>query len=142
MQEFQKTINGGYLSPESNPYLSDYFRLGSERVKSSLSPTFGHMQAFGHHSGYNEALSRGLGDLAVGIYGGAYEKERDRQNQMVGAAPAFLGQSSTAAFAPYQQYLSTVGSLGKKKEQPFFDNPFGNAMGGALAGSMFGSFFK
>jgi hypothetical protein len=143
MQEFQKTINGQYLDPSTNKYLEDYFRLGAERVKGALSPSFGHMNAFGQHSGYNEALSRGLGDLAVGLYGGAYEKERDRQTQMTGFAPNFLTQSSTSAFAPYQQYLGTIGSLGKKKDQPYFEaNPFGNILGGAMTGAAFGNLFR
>jgi hypothetical protein len=142
MQEFQRTINGQYLDPSTNKYLEDYFRLGAERVKGSLSPSFGHMNAFGQHSGYNEALSRGLSDLAVGIYGGNYTKERDRMSQMTASAPNFLTGASSSAFAPYQQYLNTVGSLGKKKDQPYFDNPFGNILGGAMLGGSLGSIWK
>jgi hypothetical protein len=138
MREFQKTIGGQYLDPSTNKYLEDYFKLGAERIKGSLSPSFGHMQAFGQHSGYNESLSRGLGDFATGLYGGNYAKERDRQTQLTAAAPAFIGQSSQAAFQPYQQYLGTVGSLGKKKDEPYFENPFGNILGGALAGGSLG----
>jgi hypothetical protein len=138
MKEFQKTIGGQYLDPSTNKYLEDYFKLGAERIKGSLSPSFGHMQAFGQHSGYNESLSRGLGDFATGLYGGNYAKERDRQTQLTAAAPSFLGQSSQAAFQPYQQYLGTVGSLGKKKDEPYFENPFGNILGGALAGGSLG----
>jgi hypothetical protein len=135
MKEYQNTISGMYLDPSTN-------RLGSERVRGSLSPSFGHMQAFGQHSGYNEALSRGLGDLAVGLYGGAYEKERDRQNQMVAASPAFLGQASQATFAPYNSYLSAISGLGRKKDEPYFTNPLGGILGGAMLGSQFGSAFK
>jgi hypothetical protein len=142
MQEFKNTVSGMYLDPSTNKYLEDYFRMGSERVKSSLSPTFGHMQAFGAHSGYNEALSKGLGDFATGLYGGAYEKERDRQNQMIAASPQFLAQNTAQTFAPYQNYLSTVGQLGKKKDQPYFENPMGNLFGGALAGAGLGSLWK
>jgi hypothetical protein len=138
MREFQNTISGMYLDPSTNKYLEDYFKLGAERIKGSLSPSFGHMQAFGQHSGYNESLSRGLGDFATGLYGGNYAKERDRQTQLTASAPAFIGQSSQAAFQPYQQYLGTVGSLGKKKDEPYFENPFGNILGGALAGGSLG----
>jgi hypothetical protein len=138
MKEFQKTIGGQYLDPSTNKYLEDYFKLGAERIKGSLSPSFGHMQAFGQHSGYNESLSRGLGDFATGLYGGNYAKERDRQTQLTASAPAFIGQSSQAAFQPYSQYLQTVGSLGKKKDEPYFENPFGNILGGALAGGSLG----
>ena len=142
MNQFKNTINGMYLDPSTNKYLEDYFRLGAERIKGSLSPSFGHMQAFGQHSGYNEALSRGLGDFSVGLYGGAYEKERDRQNQMTAAAPGFLGQSAQAQFQPYSQYLTSVGSLGKSKETPFFQNPWSSILGGAMVGSQFGNAFK
>jgi hypothetical protein len=138
MKEFQNTISGMYLDPSTNKYLEDYFKLGAERIKGSLSPSFGHMQAFGQHSGYNESLSRGLGDFATGLYGGNYAKERDRQTQLTASAPAFIGQSSQAAFQPYSQYLQTVGSLGKKKDEPYFENPFGNILGGALAGGSLG----
>lgn len=141
MKEFQNTVSGMYLDPSTNKYLEDYFRLGSERIRSSLSPSFGHMQAFGQHSGYNEALSRGLGDYAVGLYGGAYEKERDRQNQLTAAAPAFLGQSTQQQFQPFSQYLSSVGSLGKSKETPYFTNPYSSILGGAMFGSQFGKAF-
>jgi hypothetical protein len=141
MQEFLKTIQGQYLDPSTNKWLPEYFKLGAERVKGALSPTFGHMQAFGQHSGYNEALSRGLGDLAVGLYGGAYEKERDRQNQMIGGAPNFLTQGSLSKFAPYGSYLSSLSGLGSKKEQPYFDDPWGRLMGGAMVGSQVGKAF-
>jgi hypothetical protein len=143
MKEFQNTISGQYLDPSTNKWLEEYYKLGAERVKGTLSPSFGHMQAFGNHSGYNEALSRGLSDMAVGLYGGAYEKERARQNDMIAAAPNFLTQSSTSAFAPYQQYLSTIGSLGKKKDQPYWEpSAMQNILGGAMAGYGLGSIFK
>lgn len=142
MKQFKNTISGQFLDPSTNKYLEQYFNLGAERVKGSLSPSFGHMQAFGSHTGYNEALSRGLGDLATNLYGGAYERERDRQNQMTAAAPGFLQAGSQQAFAPYTQYLNTVGNLGKKKEQPYFDNPFGNMLGGAMMGYGLGGLFK
>jgi hypothetical protein len=138
MKEFKNTVSGQYLDPSTNKYLEDYYKLGSERIKGSLSPTFGHMQAFGANSGYNEALSRGLGDFATQLYGGNYAKERDRQTAMTASAPQFLAQSSTAAFTPYQQYLQTLGNLGKKKEEPYFTNPWGGVLGGAMMGSQIG----
>jgi hypothetical protein len=141
--EFKNTISGMYLDPSTNKWLEEYYKLGAERVKGTVSPSFGHMQAFGSHSGYNEALSRGLADMAVGLYGGAYNKERDRQAQMTSAAPSFLTQQSTAAFAPYNQYLSTVGSLGKKKDQPYWEpSTMQNIMGGAMMGYGLGNIFK
>jgi hypothetical protein len=142
-QEFKNTISGMYLDPSTNKWLEEYYKLGAERVKGTVSPSFGHMQAFGSHSGYNEALARGLGDFATGLYGGAYNKERDRQTQMTAQAPNFLTQQSTAAFAPYNQYLSAVGGLGKKKDQPYWEpSAFQNILGGAMAGYGLGNIFK
>jgi hypothetical protein len=142
MKEFKSTIDGMYLDPSTNKYLEDYYKLGAERIKGSLQPSFGHMQAFGAHSGYNEALSRGLGDFATGLYGGNYAKERDRQTSMTASAPQFLAQASTQQTLPYQQYLQSLSSLGKKKEDPFFTNPMGGILGGAMVGSQLGSLWK
>lgn len=143
MSEFKNTVSGMYLDPSTNKYLEDYFRLGSERVKGTLSPSFGHMQAFGQNSGYNEALSRGLSDLAVGIYGGNYQKERDRQTSMTAAAPSFLSSGTQAAFSPFSNYLQSVGSLGREREQPYFQpNPIQGILGGAMAGWGLGNVFK
>ena len=143
MREFEKTISGGYLDPANNKYLENYFNAGAERVKGTLSPSFGHMQAFGSHSGYNEALSRGLADLSTGIYGQAYENERSRMNSAMGAAPSFLQQSSQQAFAPYQGYLNTVGGFGKKSSQPYFEgSDWQNILGGAMTGWGLGNLFK
>lgn len=142
MKEFKSTIDGQYLDPSTNKYLEDYYKLGAERIKGSLSPSFGHMQAFGSHTGYNEALSRGLGDFATGLYGGNYAKERDRQTSMTASAPQFLAQSSTAQTLPYQQYLQSLSGLGKKKEDPYFTNPMGGILGGAMMGSQMGSLWS
>jgi hypothetical protein len=142
-QQYRDTINGMYLDPSSNKYLQEYFNAGAERVKGTLSPSFGHMQAFGSHTGYNEALAGGLTDLATGIYGPAYESERNRQAAMTASAPSFLEQSSQAAFSPYQGYLNTISGLGSKKEQPFFkQNPLQGILGGAMAGYGLGNIFK
>jgi hypothetical protein len=141
-KQYSDTINGMYLDPATNKYLTDYFNAGAERIKGTVSPSFGHMQAFGSHTGYNEALSRGLGDFATGLYGGNYAKERDRQTQLTAAAPNFLQSQSQAAFSPYQNYLNTISGLGKKKEQPFYENQMGNMLGGAMAGYGLGGLFK
>jgi hypothetical protein len=141
-KQYSDTVNGMYLDPETNKYLKDYFNAGAERVKGTLSPSFGHMQAFGSHTGYNEALAGGLSDLATGIYGGNYQQERDRQAALTAAAPGFIQGQSQAAFSPYQSYLDTVSKLGKSKQQPYFENPFGNILGGAMAGYGLGNIFK
>lgn len=141
-REYKNTLDGMYLDPASNKYLTDYFNTGAERVKGTLSPSFGHMQAFGSHTGYNEALAGGLADLATGIYGGNYQQERDRQAALTAGAPNFIGTASQAAFSPYQSYLDTISKLGKSKQQPYFNNPFGSILGGASLGFGLGDIFS
>lgn len=137
--EVKKTLEGFYLDPEKNAALNEYFNAGAERVKGALSPRFGHMQAFGQHSGYNEALARGLGDLALGLYGPEYQKERARQFESVGFAPKFTENWQNLTFSPYDRYLRTIAGLGgKRKDEPYFDNPFGNIASGALIGAGLG----
>jgi hypothetical protein len=145
MQEYQKGLSGYYLDPSTNKYLNDYFNAGAERIKSTIQPSFGHMQAFGGHSGYNEALSRGLADFSTGLFGGAYNKERDRMSQYSATAPSFLQQSTNAQMGPYPSYLNTIGSLGKKStsNQPYFEgSDWQNILGGALTGWGLGNVFK
>jgi len=144
MDQFRKTVSGDFLDPSTNKYLEGYFNAGAERLKGTLSPSFGHMQAFGGHAGYNEALSRGLADLSTGLYGQAYENERSRMNSAIGAAPSFLQGASQQQFAPYQGYLSTLGSLkGSKTTQPYFEgSDWQNILGGAMTGWGLGNMFK
>ena len=106
------TANGAYLSPDSNPYLKGTYDKASEAVQASLSPKFGHMQAFGQSSGYNEALARANADIASNIYGGNYQQERTRQVQAAGLAPQIAGQD----YADMQALLG-VGDVRRQFSQ-------------------------
>lgn len=83
------TLNGGFLG--SNPYLDATFDKAALATQNQLASQFA-------GSGRNVDQSQGLraqqlNDLATGIYGGAYENERNRQQQTLGMAPA-LDQAS------------------------------------------------
>ena len=98
-QNLTATMRGDYLSPEANPWLDQTFDKGVEQIKATLSPKFGHMQAFGGSSGYNEALGRSTSDLASNIYGGNYQAERERQVKGMALAPQIAGQDYADAQA-------------------------------------------
>lgn len=80
------TLRGDYLSPDTNPYLQQYFQQGLEQSLPSLNATFSNAGRTGA-----EAQSQGLADtygaLSRDIYGGAYENERQRQMQSQLFAP-------------------------------------------------------
>lgn len=102
-QQMLDTVQGKYLDPSSNPWLEATYKraadpmvrayrdavspgtdakfLGSGRLQSGL---YTNMK-----SNQEQDLIRGLGDLGTSIYGGAYESERGRQQEAVGAAPQY-----------------------------------------------------
>lgn len=102
-QQMLDTIQGKFLDPSSNPWLEETYKraadpmvrayrdavspgtdakfLGAGRLQSGL---YANMK-----SNQEQDLLRGLGDLGTSIYGGAYESERGRQQEAVGAAPQY-----------------------------------------------------
>ena len=85
-QENIKTLGGGYLSPESNPYLSSFYDAAAGRVKENVGSTFEMYNRYGSGA-HEETLGRNLSDLAASIYGPAYESERNRMGQAGYLAP-------------------------------------------------------
>jgi hypothetical protein len=136
--QMKATIQGDYLN--SNPYLDRAFNMGADRITERLSPSFGHMQAFGGNSGYQQALGRSLGDYATQVYGGNYQQERGRQVAAAGAAPGFTTQATSTAWDPFKNFMSVAGGrFGGSQSQPYFNNPFGSMASGALlGGKLFG----
>jgi hypothetical protein len=151
----QQTINGSFLG--SNPYLDQTFNRAALATQNQLASQFA-------GSGRNVEASEGLraqqlNDLATGIYGGAYDSERNRQQQAIGMASGLanqdyvdLGQlasvgaqreglSREQAEQPglaLDQYLGRVtGNVGQSSYQP--RNTGAGAIGGAMLGSQFGS---
>jgi len=111
-QNLAATMRGDFLSPGSNPWLDQTFAKGMEGIKASVTPTFGHMQAFGGNTGYNEAMSRGAADLATNVYGGNYQAERERQIKGMALAPQIAQQDYSDA-----QALLGVGDVRRQYSQ-------------------------
>lgn len=159
----RNTLQGDFLSPDSNPYLAQYFQRGMEQMSPSINATFGGAGRTGSNA-HATALGRGAADLATGIYGGAYDSERGRQMQGLAMAPTMAANDYADINALYgmgqmtdnraqqmadsdwtllNRYASALGggygSSGTSTQtQPTFSNPLGGAMGGAMMGSMLG----
>lgn len=105
----QKNIEGGYLSPESNPYLQKSVQAAQQDTVNAYNqvqvPQWAKaMQGSGSfgNSGVSEYaamdasnLQRNLGNMANNAYMGAYNQDRDRQQAATMAAPAFANQDYT-----------------------------------------------
>jgi hypothetical protein len=94
------TLNGNYLSPDSNPWLKDTFQKAADQSYNTLTSQFA-------RSGRNvnaAAPVQGdmLSNLAAQIYGGAYDAERNRQTQA-------LSFASPLAEADYRDLAALQG---------------------------------
>lgn len=152
-----QTINGGFLG--SNPYLDQTFNRAAMQTQNQLASQFA-------GSGRNIDASQGLrsqqlNDLATGIYGGAYDAERNRQQAAIGNAAGLANQDYTdlgqlagvgaqreglaqdMANQPGQaldQYLQRLGMGGGTSQyQPSNQNRFAGAIGGGMMGSQLGN---
>ena len=97
------TLNGKYLSPDSNPYLKGMFDTAANDVTSKVNSAFGGAGRYG--SGINQqVLSKQLGDTANSIYGQNYANERQAQQQGIALSPTIANQDYTNLSA-----LATVG---------------------------------
>lgn len=115
------TINGKYLSPDTNPYLKDTFNAAADPVTAqymtaTAPQTAGAFSGAGRYGSgsYNNAvkqnqlgLGRSLENLGTSIYGGNYQQERDRQMSAVGQA-AGLNQA---------QYINPTAALTAGNQQ-------------------------
>jgi hypothetical protein len=86
--QLDKTINGDYLNPATNPYSAGMADLIAKRTQGNYDATFG---ASGRtHGGLSALLSgQGVADALGSFYGGLYNQERGNQQQAIGMAPAF-----------------------------------------------------
>lgn len=152
-----KTLDGGFLG--SNPYLDQTFNRAALQTQNQLSSEFA-------RSGRNVEASEGLrsqqlNDLATGIYGGAYDSERNRQQGALGVANSLanqdyvdlgqLGQVGAAreGFAQEQadsqglaldRFLGRVsGDMGQTSYTGQSRNRASGAIGGGLLGYQAGS---
>lgn len=152
-----KTLNGGFLG--SNPYLDATFNRAALQTQNQLASEFA-------GAGRNVDASMGLrsqqlNDLATGIYGGAYDSERNRMQDAVGQAIPLanqdyvdlgqLGQVGAAreGYAQEQldapglaldRYLGRVsGNMGQNTYASQARNRGAGAVGGGMLGYQLGS---
>lgn len=150
----QQTLNGGFLG--SNPYLDQTFDRAALATQNQLASQFA-------GSGRNIDASQGLrsqqlNDLATQIYGGAYDSERNRQQQALALSPslgqaqytdlnALLGagqaregyqqQQLDAPGSALDQYLGRVsGNMGSTVKTGGGGVSGAGALGGAMLGNM------
>jgi hypothetical protein len=152
-----QTINGGFMG--ANPHLDATFNRAALQTQNQLASQFA---GSGRNIEASEGLrSQQLNDLATGIYGGAYDSERNRMQQSIGMAQGLanqdyvdLGQLASVgaqreglaqdqANAPgfnLDQYLGRIsGNMGTSTTQPANRNRAAGAIGGAMMGSQMGS---
>ena len=105
----QRTLEGDFLTPDSNPFLEQYYKRGAEQIQPNIAAMFG---AGGRTGSGAQAMSlgRGLADLSTGIYGGAYDQERKRQMDATRLAPAL----AQADYADINQ-LMNIGGMAEAK---------------------------
>ena len=85
------TLGGGYLTPESNPYLRRNVETAMGQTAGRLNSQFNNPGAFGN-TAHQEVMARSLGDVASQMYGQNYGMERGNQmnaaNQALGYGQA------------------------------------------------------
>ena len=89
-QTMQRTVQGDYLDPNTNPFLAQNFNTMAGRVRENIGQNFG-----GHSFGgtaHDEMLARSLAEAGANMYGRNYELERGRQQQAAFGAPAYAAQ--------------------------------------------------
>lgn len=89
------TINGKYLTPDSNPYMADMGKQIAGQTMSTINGTFGGDGRVG--SGLDAYYSgKGVSDSLTNLYGGEYDKERALQQEAINQAPALTTGEFTA----------------------------------------------
>lgn len=155
----QQTLQGGFLG--SNPYLDATFNKAALATQNALDSQYARA---GRNVRAGEPIrAQQLNDLATSIYGGAYENERNRQQQVLPlAAPlanqdyadldrlrgvgaeveGLAGQYADAPGNALDDYLRRVsGNLGSTQTTSMPRSRSAGAAGGALTGAGIGSMF-
>lgn len=136
--EAMKTINGDYLNPNSNPYFASSVNDALGLAKSQYAGMYGGQAGSNiNNSGFQEGLTRTLGQLATNAYSQNYQNERGRQATATFGAPQFASQSAAAPFAGNQAFQGLFPNV-SSTSVPYFSNPLGSAFSGALGGYALG----
>lgn len=109
------TLNGDYLSPESNPYLKQNVNRALDDVQTRVNSQFS-----GNNYGSSanqETLTRNLGDTAAGMYGQNYTAERNNQLQAMNQAPGLAQADYNDA-----NYLQGIGAQRQGLSQQYLTN--------------------
>jgi hypothetical protein len=153
-----QTLNGGFMG--ANPWLDQMFNKASGAVTNQVQSNFG--TAGRNPRGIDAAgfAQEGYNDLAAQIYGGDYQAERGRMQQLapfagqianadytdigqlanVGAQrDAYTREAATAPGRNLDNFLARINGMpGSTITQPMERNWLAGATGGASMGSMFG----
>lgn len=155
------TISGKYLDGKTNPYFEQSMNDALGQVRGQFASQYAG-QAGGNltNAGFQEALTRTLGNVATNAYSSNYARERQNQLEATQLAPSMdyanidrlsqigaqqeargqaeVGAAQAAYQAPWEnlnQYYQAlkVGSGGTSSNQtPYFTNPTSNAIGAGL----------
>lgn len=138
--QVQKTINGDYLDPSTNPYLAqsanDALGLAKSQFNSQYTGAFGDA----NNANMQEGLARNLGNTALPFYMNNYNTARGQQLSTALQAPAMSAQSSEAAFSPIKAFSGLFPNA-SATTQPYFQNQLGSALSGGLFGGALGKAF-
>lgn len=114
-----KTLSGGFMG--SNPWLDQTFNKAAGAVTNQVQSNFG--LSGRNPRGIDAAgfAQEGYNDLAASIYGGDYQAERARQQQLV----PFAGQLASQDYADIGQ-LANVGAEREALEREYVMSPSTN----------------
>ncbi|KMJ53790.1 hypothetical protein ACG97_05970 [Vogesella sp. EB] len=126
----QNTLNGQYMSPDSNPWLKGTYdamagRMSDAYARGTGAQTMAQFNNAGAYGGSamqevqqanNTAFADSLGQLANQVYGDNYQQERGRQLQAGLMAPTYGNQAYTDAAA-----LQGVGAAKQAQDQSKLD---------------------
>lgn len=122
-----KTIQGGFLDPSTNPWLSKTYGMAADDVartfQTATAPgtasAFSGRGRYGSPSyrlateGNERALGTTLDNLATQIYGGNYQAERDRQDRATSNVGSLIGSNFVGP-----QMLTQAGYQRQALDQP------------------------
>ena len=115
-----QTMNGDFMSPDSNPYLKQMADTALDQVQGRVNSTMRGTGGYGG-SAHTESMTRALGDTAANIYGSNYANERT--NQMRGMA--FAPQMQSMDYQDLQA-LTGVGDARRTMNQDILNQDYGN----------------
>lgn len=108
-QNLTDTLNGKYLDPSSNPYLSGAVNDALGQAKSQFLGLYGGAAGNNvNNTGFQEGLTRNLANTALPIYAGAYQNARQNQIQAAALAPNAIAQD--------YQNINAVGQAGQAQD--------------------------